>query len=549
MGFLSRLSKGSKTNPFDEARNRAIWKDKLKVTTKEDAKSQVGPKGEAIANYEASVRYLLTALRSRSPGGWSDNRYEQSRHFFGIPYVAIHRGSEQLAQSEFKVFQKSSKHQDGKRPVLEDEDTPGGRLTRLLQHPNSEDGWGDLAYMWGQQMDLTGIALTWVVPNQIGEPIEMYSIPTALAIPQPVMNPTYPHGYYRIQPLHPYGPFSTWPSPTSAAGAPIPAQWMMRMKYPHPLFRYDGYSPQTGARLHIDEIESIDRSRWQAQQRAIAPSAVLQMEAEDGAQPLPEEEIMRIRAEFENDHQGPDNTGRLFVSTPGAKLEPWGTNPKEMDYTNSWDQLAGFLFAALGIPKPVAGVVDGSSYAQLFAALKQYHLLTLQPKCDRIARSLTRFLAPLFGDDLIVEVRTPRIDDFEVKRGTLGLLIEGKAITKNELRKELDQPVTDKEWGNEFAGEPSQQELEKTMAAKEASRQRVEESGNEMGIEDPNIAGNEGEEDGMDNTENEKPTPGKLGQDALGPKILGLGKDSMKRLLFKSLKNGKVGSNGYHRRF
>ena len=548
MGFLSRLNKSNgKKGPFSEAHNRATWKDTFKPTSKEDPKSQTGPKAQSNTNFETSVRYLLSALRSKSPGGWSDNRYEQSRHFYGIPYVAVHRGSEQLAQSEFQVSIRDPKHPDGKRPVEEDDDSPGARLIKFLKRPNNEDGWGDLAYMWGQQMDMTGMALTWVVPNKLGEPIEMYSVPTALAIPQPVMNPTYPHGYYRIQPMHPYGPFSTFPSPSSAAGAPIPAEWMMRMKYPHPLFRYDGYSPLTGARLHIDEIESIDRSRWQAQQRAIAPSAVLQMESDEGAQPLEEEEIMRIRAEFENDHMGPDNTGRLFVSTPGAKLEPWGTNPKEMDYTASWDQLAGFLFAALGIPKPVAGVMDGSSYAQLFAALKQYHLLTLQPKCDRIARTLTRFLCPLFSDELLIEVRTPRIDDFEIRRGQIDLLMQGKALTKNELRKEMDKPLTQEEWGEEIAGTDSQEQAPPGAVPGQPGMEQ----------QPPGQSGQEqmpgGEDDGGDILAGVQPGTGALGQGSLGPRMMGINKNSLRYLVMKSLKNGKVESNGngngHHRRF
>src|SRR5260370_35899679 len=109
-------------------------------------------------------------------------------------------------------------------------------------------------------MTLMGKALTWMVPNKLKTPMELYSIPTAIAIPQPAINPDFPDGYYRIQPIYPYGPFSSYPTPATAVGAPIPAQWMLRVKYPHPLLRYDGYSPMTVLRLQQDEIESIDRS-------------------------------------------------------------------------------------------------------------------------------------------------------------------------------------------------------------------------------------------------------------------------------------------------
>jgi phage portal protein BeeE len=359
-----------------------------------------------------------------------------------------------MAQSEFQVYCKDDNHQDGKRPVKKGE--PGYELIRLLEKPNNDDTFGDLLYNMNMQLSLTGMSLTWMVPNKLGSPYELYPIPTSVAIPQPAINPDYPDGYYRIQPLYPYGPFSSYPTPSSAVGAPIPAQWMLRIKYPHPILRYDGYSPQTAMRLHLDEIEQIDRSRWYNLFRAISPSAVLQFDSEN-AQPLPEEEIARIRAEMENTFQGSQNAGQFYVSTPGARLEPWGAKPIDMDYQSGWDQLVSFVLGAgFGITKPAAGMIEDSSYSTLFATLKQLHLITLGPQCNRIAAKLTRHLAPFFGEDLIVEIKTQRIDDHEVLAGKLGQLSGASGLTINELRRALDWPLTDEKWGNERVGTPIQ---------------------------------------------------------------------------------------------
>lgn len=419
---------------------------------------------------ETAFTRLLQALRSNAPGGWSDDRYEQTqRHFTGITYVAIHRLSMQMSRAEFQVYRSDDAHPDGKRPVTR-KDPPTSRryaelnvrpwdLVELLKKPNNQDTFGRLMYRWTQQKLLTGSALTWMVPNRLQHPYELYSIPTALAIPQPAVNPEYPQGFYRIQPVYPYGPFSSFPAPASSVGAPIGGQWMMRMFYPHPLLRYEGYSPQTGMRLHIDSIEMIDRARHYMMRRGIYPSAVLNGTDAEGAAELDDTQIEQLRAMFEAEHMGPENMGRLFVAYAGWKLEQWGQAPADMAFEGGWEQLMGFILGGgFGISSPAAGMVETSSYQTLFATMKQLHLTTLEPEAEDIGATLTRTLGPFFGDDLIVQVRCPRIDDHELKFSKLGLAMQGKCMTKNELRHELDLPMTHEPWGADIAGEPPQQQ-------------------------------------------------------------------------------------------
>jgi phage portal protein BeeE len=402
---------------------------------------------------QASFERLLTAMRSGAPGGWSDDRWEQTiRHFVGISYVAIHRICMQLMRAEFQVFRQDFAHPDGKRPVRQDEEA--WEIVRLLKRPNRQDSFGRMMYRWGQQIRLTGSALTWLVPNKFGKPYELYSIPTAIAIPQPATNPDYPDGYYRIQPVYPYGPFSSYPTPATAVGAAIGAQWMMNWKYPHPLLRYDGYSPQTAGRLHMDSFEMIDRSRFYSMRRGIHPSAVLNFDDFEGAEPLPEPEIERIKADFENEQMGPENWGKLFVAAPGSKLENWGQAPVDMAFESGWDQLADFILGGIfGITKPAAGMVEDSSYSTLYATLKQLHLITIEPETEMIGAELTHWLGPYWGDDIIIEVRAPRIDDQDLKIGILNVLMSAKAITKGEMRKELNMPLWHDQRDEEIAGE------------------------------------------------------------------------------------------------
>lgn len=477
MGFIASLGKNkalhsSPLSPRSHQTSRGRWREIFGSTHKErggdentEYKKPIpgGSWGRSTVSSSASIQRLVQALRSMAPGGWSDDRLEQGngRHFVGIAYIAIHRIATQWLQAEFQVFKKDRQHPDGKRPITEDDPVEGDRLEKpyrlvqLLEKPNKQDSFGKFLYRLAQQKYLTGTALTWMLPNELGTPCELYCIPTAVAVPQPAVNPDYPDGYYRIQPMYPYGPFSSYPTPASAVGAAIPAQWILRFQYPHPLLRYEGYSPLTGMRYSLDVIESIYRSRWYAMKRSINPSATLDLSDLDGMEPWVEAELERVRADFEIELQGPENAGKLFIPPPGGRLEPWGGRPVDMDYATGYEQETSTALAGFGITKPAAGMVEDASYATLYATLKQLHVLTVGPDLYDVAAELTRHLAPFFGDDLIVEIRCPRIDDHDLKLAKCQYLGNGRALTKNEARKEMDLPLTTEKWGNDIYGDPT----------------------------------------------------------------------------------------------
>ena len=480
--IVSPADKGI-SSPFvrqEVERGRTLWRQAFNFgTTKEEggerrkerfegrapysrprAPAAGGSWGRGIVSEPAAMRRLIEAMRSMAPGGWSDDRWEQTlRNFIGIAYIAIHRIATQWQQGEFQVFRKSPEHPDGRVPVKEDDPPEGDRmvspydLVRLLERPNRQDYFGRLMYQLCQQKYLTGTALLWMVPNALGTPMELYVIPTAIAIPQPAVNPDYPDGYYRVQPVYPYGPFSSYPTPTTAVGAPIPAQWMVRLQYPHPLLRYEGYSPLTGLSLEMDEFKMIGRSRHYKMRRTLNPSVVLDTAQMEGSQMLPPEEMERLRVEIENNFFGPENAGGLLAPPPGCSMTEWGMSPTEMDYPNSWAQMVDFILAGFGITKPAAGMVDDASYSTLFATLKQLYMLTLDPDFHDTGRVLTHHLAPFFGDDLIVEIRGRRIDDHDINFSKADRLAAAKAGTVNELRKLLDLPVTEEQWGEERLGQ------------------------------------------------------------------------------------------------
>ncbi len=528
MGLISEIANSRRKNLPTGRLGENIWSRVFGENRRESSPPRVRPSrgtgyGVSAISAPATGR-LLQSLRSMAPGSWSDDRWEQSRHQYGIVSVGVGVYCRQMSQSVFKVYRKDLKHHDGKRPVTPQDPPEGDRmvkpydLVKLLERPNNQDSFGRFMYRIGQQKKLTGTGLVWMVPNKFGAPYELYPIPTALAIPQPAINPEYPDGYYRIQPIYPYGPFSSYPTPSTAVGAAIPAQWMLRFLDPHPFLRYDGWSTLTAMRMEVDQFEAIERARWYTMKRLVNPGAILNPDGSEGSQPLPEEEQERIRSEFENETAGTENSGRLFISAPGYKLEPWSNSLKDLEFKEGFNQMADFILGGgFGVTKEAAGMITTSNYATLWASLKQLHHLTLKPDCDSVAHDLTHYLAPFFGDDLIVEIETPRIDDEEIKLGRLNMAIQARAITKNQVLKTLEFPTTKEPWGEDIAGtEPTPQAGELGMAGSQQLPGQIM-SGQPPSMPPGGDLNGQPEKQAAE-MEAERPSPGGMAEGALGPR-------------------------------
>ena len=124
MGFISdfienKLNTAAKGLFPSQASGREMWRqvfgaDRSHVPPPPPPQ---GPGWGRSSSYGTSVatRRLLETLRSGAPGGWTDDRWEQSKHYTGIQFVCISRTCEQLSESNFAIYLKDENHPDGKR--------------------------------------------------------------------------------------------------------------------------------------------------------------------------------------------------------------------------------------------------------------------------------------------------------------------------------------------------------------------------------------------------------------------------------------------------
>ena len=139
-----------------------------------------------------------------------------------------------------------------------------------------------------------------------------------------------------------------------------------------------------------------------------------------------------------------------------------------------------------------------------------------------------------------MEIRTKRIDDHEIKNGKIQMLMSAKAITKNEVRKEMDMPLTKEDWGKEIAGEEGGQEQQPGMPGMPGQGQGPEqpEERTTIGTAD------EGMEPANAQAEAEREEPKEIGESRPRTNTLGRGALGLR----KSLNGGtkKVFANGKH---
>src|SRR3990167_2331481 len=139
MGFIADLTR-SKQGFGGNSQGDSLWRQVF-GEDKEKPNRQLKPTYSRNLAGDMAFMRLLQALRSKAPGGWTDDRYEQSRHFVGITYVCVHRTGEQLAQAEFRVMEEDDAHPDGKKQIGKGH--PGYGLIELLERPNNTDSFGD----------------------------------------------------------------------------------------------------------------------------------------------------------------------------------------------------------------------------------------------------------------------------------------------------------------------------------------------------------------------------------------------------------------------
>lgn len=459
---------------------------------------------------DSSLEVFWQALRGGRPGPWASDHFEQSKHFTGVPYVVVDAIATWVASSNVRLVQRvedsdslagsdrlerstvrramsqAGAHESDEKWAPLDADHPAWKPFR---QPNPQQTIADLLYEHTLQKCLTGTGLTWQVPNGYGEPCELYVLPQALTNALPP-SPIYPNGAYRVLPMFTTGPFAVVPGYAAMGGTIIASEYIAVSRKWHPYVKYDGYSPLEAAGVQLDILQEIDNARWYAFQQGIDPS--IYIELPNGTTV---DQWKQLQAKLDENHSGTRNRKKPLALLGGAKANSLSNAPAEMGFETGWDQIVKFVCAVFRTPAVVAGLAQSASYAEWFAALKQFFTGTLIPICNSTAADWTlKIIQPAWGDDIRAQIDPPAIDDQEQLLARLGALQGGQALTKGELRTSLGFELFGDERDEEIAGAPDQSMNVNINGAG---------GGGDDDLFSQLMGGSEGDEDSFDRPENE----------------------------------------------
>jgi hypothetical protein len=165
-------------------------------------------------------------------------------------------------------------------------------------------------------------------------------------------------------------------------------------------------------------------------------------------------------------YAGPWKTGSTIALSPGAAMKPYGASEIEMGWVQSWEQLVGFVLSVFGVSKSLAFMTEDTSYAILYAALKQFNLFSMMPLLETLADADNQQgIWPFWGDDYWIEYEPRPIDDEELRERQIQTDLQAGIRTINEIRSLRKLTLIDKPWGNEraingarFAPDPNQEQ-------------------------------------------------------------------------------------------
>lgn len=169
------------------------------------------------------------------------------------------------------------------------------------------------------------------------------------------------------------------------------------------------------------------------------PDGILYLDG-DGA--MSDEELARIRADWENKFKGSRNAAKTAILTGGVKWEAVSATQKDMDFVSQRQFSRDEILALFNVPPSVLGIVENVNRANAEASVYVFSLV-IDKLMRRIVETLSEFYLTEFpgAEDYELTYESPIPEDRaqETAEYTAGY---GKWLTRNEIRAKEGLPPT-----------------------------------------------------------------------------------------------------------
>lgn len=280
-------------------------------------------------------------------------------------------------------------------------------LLTLLRRPNPMQGGAPFLESIFSFYQIAGnVYVEAVVPPDEHAPRELFVlrpdrmrvIPGASGLPQ---------GYE----YHVGGEQVRWPcDPLSGASR------ILHWKTFHPLDDWYGLAPLEAAMAAIDQHNSASAWNQALLQQAARPSGALIYAPKDGPTQLSDTQFRRLKEELEEQYASSRNAGRPLLLEGGLEWKEMGLSPKDMDWLNGRDKAARDIALAFGVPEQLIGISESQTYANMAEARLALYEETVLPLAQQLKQEWMRWLVPLFGEGLRLDIDADEIPALAARR-------------------------------------------------------------------------------------------------------------------------------------
>jgi phage portal protein BeeE len=377
----------------------------------------------------------------------------------------IRKDSGQNAPSKFrrKVFEcaplfvqkqmSEGMDQDDSHPLLELFESPNPFMT----------GWAKV-YCTALSMQITGKAFWWLEnlqsdPNSpsSAQQMRLWYLPVSWV--REISTETEPLAQFKVIP----------PGVTEDRAVIVPGADMLRFTYPDPADPLGQLSPmQTQARA-INTDDEIQKSQFASMMNGARPGMILTagrlempagMGGGLGPRPiLTPEQRAQLTSACRLAYAGAMHHMEPFIIDGMIEnVQPWTLNPVDLDFPNGSSLTKERIFQGFGMNPIVAGQIEGANRASAYVAQANVDANVVNPLITQISQTMTMKLSPRFSGDgagrkLYVWIDRAVAHDEEIEIQKTAQLLEGHAITKNELR-ERNGMAPMETGGDEIAAPP-----------------------------------------------------------------------------------------------
>jgi len=247
----------------------------------------------------------------------------------------------------------------------------------------------ELTVIW---LELTGNAYWYLARNRLGVPVEIWPV-------QPDRMKVVPGKDRLIQGyLYDYG----------GKRIAFDVEEIIHLKYPNPRSIYYGMGTLQAAAYSYDTDHFMRRYSINLFRNMARPDSVLTTD-----QNLTEEEIERVRAEWNKVYGSVENVGKVAILIGGTKLQPYATKPQELDYVAGRKLARDEILGIFGVPASKLGLVEDVNRANAEANDITFQKEVIQPRLAMIAEKLNQDLVPKFDERLELRFDSPVPEDWE----------------------------------------------------------------------------------------------------------------------------------------